>query len=257
MIVARGDRLAVAAVLLLLSLLSWVVTVQQSDGMGWGLVTMSMTMGRPFSAGNAALYIALWGVMMAAMMFPALVPMATLFATVSRRKRSDGQDFAPAWLFVAGYAGLWTLTGAAAYAGDLAIQALPELVPALAARGKFIGGATLVAAGAYQLTPLKDLCLSKCRSPLGFLLNHWREGRRGALQMGFHHGAYCLGCCWGLMAVLFVVGTMNLLWMALLSAVILLEKVLGGGVALSKLVGVLLVGAGVAMIAAPALWTAA
>ncbi len=257
MIVARGDRLAVAAVLLVLSLLCWLVTMQQSGGMGWGLVTMSMSMGQPFSPGNAALYITLWGVMMAAMMFPALVPMATLFATVSHRKRRDGQDFAPAWLFVAGYAGLWTLTGAAAYAGDLAIQSLPERIPALQAQGMLIGGATLAAAGAYQLTPLKDLCLSKCRSPLGFLLNHWREGRRGALQMGFHHGAYCLGCCWGLMAVLFVVGTMNLLWMAVLSAVILLEKVLGRGVALSKLVGLLLIGVGVAMIAAPALRAAA
>jgi len=251
MLSAQRDKLIIVIALVLVSLLAWVITVQQSHGMGLGLITMSMTMGQPFTPASAALYVALWGVMMVAMMFPALAPMAALFSTVSRQQPQERQPFAAAWIFVAGYAVLWTLTGSAAYAGDMAIQTLPEFFPVLNARGMTIGGATLIAAGLYQMTPLKDLCLSKCRSPLGFLLNHWQGGHWGAFRMGLHHGAYCLGCCWSLMAVLFVVGTMNLIWMAVLSVVIFLEKVLRHGPIVGKLVGLSLMALGLVLIVTP------
>lgn len=247
------DKSIIVLALLLLSILAWITTVQQSGGMGVGMITMSMTMGQPLSIPGAALYIILWGVMMIAMMFPSLAPTAILFATITRQKRQQGQSSTPAWLFVAGYTALWTLTGSAAYAGDITIQSLTDLFPALRANSSAIGGVTLVVAGLYQLTPLKDLCLSKCRSPLGFLLNNWQDGRWGAFNMGLLHGAYCLGCCWSLMAVLFVVGTMNLVWMAVLSLIIFLEKILTHGIAISKIAGVSLTGLGMVLIVSPAL----
>jgi predicted metal-binding membrane protein len=246
------DKSVIVIALLLLTVLAWITTVQQSEGMGMGLITMSMTMGQPLSIQGAALYIVLWGVMMIAMMFPALAPTAILFATINRQKQHS-QTYTPAWLFVAGYAALWTFTGSIAYAGDIAIQSLPELLPFLRLNSSIIGGATLVVAGLYQLTPLKDLCLSKCRSPLGFLLNSWQNGRWGAFNMGLLHGAYCLGCCWSLMAVLFVVGTMNLVWMAILSLIIFFEKILVHGVAISKVAGAALIGAGMILIMSPTL----
>lgn len=138
----------------------------------------------------------------------------------------------------------WTLTGGVAYAGDLAIQSVPCTFPSLQTYGPLIGGGVLVIAGVYQLTPLKYVCLSQCRSPLGFLLQHWQDGTLGAFRMGFHHGAYCLGCCWSLMTVMFVVGTMNLVWMGLLAVVIFLEKIVPHGVALGKGVGIGLIGLG-------------
>jgi len=215
--------------------------------MGLGMITCSMTMGTPFSVGNALLYVLLWGVMMVAMMFPAIVPVVGLFSTIAGRKREQGVPFTPAWVFVAGYLVLWTLAGGVGYTVDLAIQSLPEVFPALRTYGLVIGGLTLIAAGVYQLTPLKYLCLSQCRSPMGFLLTSWRDGALGAFRMGLHHGAYCLGCCWSLMAVLFVVGTMNLAWMGILSMVIFVEKIVPHGVEMGKATGLALIALGLAM----------
>ena len=245
------DKIIIVVVLVLLSVLAWIATVHQAGGMGLGLMTMSMTMGPPFSVSNAALYIALWGVMMVAMMFPSVAPTAMLFATVTRQKQEQAAPFAPAWLFIAGYAVLWTLTGGVAYAGDIAIQSLPHTFPGLRTYGSVIGGLTLIIAGLYQLSPLKYVCLSKCRSPLGFLLNSWQDGYWGAFRMGVHHGAYCLGCCWSLMAVLFVVGTMNLVWMGVLTLIIFMEKILPYGVAMGKGTGMGLIGLGLVLVVAP------
>lgn len=211
------------------------------------MVTCSMTMGTPFSVSNGFLYIVLWGVMMAAMMLPAMTPTVGLFQTIARRKREQGLSFAPAWVFVAGYVTLWTVTGSIGYITDLAIQSLPGVFPTLQAYGTTIGGLTLVGAGIYQLTPLKYLCLSQCRSPMGFLLTSWRDGTTGAFRMGLHHGAYCLGCCWSLMVVLFVMGTMNLVWMGVLSTVIFVEKIVPHGVEIGKAMGFALIVLGLAM----------
>lgn len=245
------DKVLIVTALVLLSGLAWAGTVYQAGSMGIGMITCSMTMGMPFSVSNAMLYLVLWGVMMAAMMFPSVVPMAVLFSTVSRKKREQRTPFVPTWIFVAGYGVLWTLAGGIAYAGDLAIQSLPDSFPVLRTYGTVIGGATLVTAGLYQLTPFKYLCLTHCRSPIGFLLNSWRDGYGGAFRMGFYHGAYCLGCCWSLMAVLFVVGTMNLVWMGVLTLVIFTEKIVPHGMAMGKGVGVGLIGLGLLMVLYP------
>ena len=241
------EHFLILTALVLLSSLAWTGTVYQAGSMGLGMITCSMTMGTPFSAGNALLYVLLWGVMMVAMMFPAIVPVVGLFSTIAGRKREQGVPFTPAWVFVAGYLVLWTLAGGVGYAVDLAIQSLPEVFPALRTYGLVIGGLTLIAAGVYQLTPLKYLCLSQCRSPMGFLLTSWRDGALGAFRMGLHHGAYCLGCCWSLMAVLFVVGTMNLVWMGILSMVIFVEKIVPHGVEMGKATGLALIALGLAM----------
>ena len=251
------DSFLIITALVLVSLLAWVVTVREMGSMGLGMMTHSMTMGQPFSPSNAGLYIVFWGVMMVAMMFPSVAPMVVLFSTIARRKQeqdaqtSSSHPSPSVWIFVAGYTLLWTLTGGVAYAGDLAMQSLPHAFPSLRTYGSVIGGATLIIAGLYQLTPLKYLCLTQCRSPFGFLVQHWQEGARGAFRMGFHHGAYCLGCCWSLMAVMFVMGTMNLVWMGILSLVIFVEKIVPQGLNMGKAVGVGLIGLGLLMAVYP------
>lgn len=241
------DSVMVLCALLLLSALAWAATIYQAGGMGWGIVTCSMTMGMPFSLANGLLYVALWGVMMMAMMLPATAPLVGLCRTIARRRQEQGLPWTPAWVFVSGYVVLWTLTGGVAYAADLAIHSLPRTFPTLQTYAHVIAGGTLVTAGLYQLTPLKDRCLAQCRSPLSFLLTSWRDGSVGAFRMGLQHGAYCLGCCWSLMVVLFVVGTMNLLWMGVLAIVIYVEKLLPHGVTISKVAGLVLIGFGLAV----------
>ncbi len=241
------EHFFILAALVLLSGLAWAGTVYQAGSMGLGMFTCSMTMGTPFSVSNGLLYIVLWGVMMIAMMLLAMTPIVGLFQTIARRKREQGLPFTPVWVFIAGYVTLWTLTGGIGYVADITIQSLPGVFPALQAYGTVIGGLTLVGAGVYQLTPFKYLCLSQCRSPMGFLLTSWRDGTAGAFRMGLHHGAYCLGCCWSLMVVLFVVGTMNLVWMGVLSIVIFVEKIVPHGVEMGKATGVALMALGVAI----------
>jgi predicted metal-binding membrane protein len=245
-VIAR-EHFFILTALVFLSGLAWAGTVYQAGSMGLGMFTCSMTMGTPFSVSNGLLYVILWGVMMVAMMLPAMTPIVGLVQTIARQKRTQGLPFTPAWVFVAGYVTLWTLTGSIGYAADIAIQSLPGVFPTLQAYGTVIGGVTLVGAGIYQLTPLKYLCLSQCRSPLGFLLTSWRDGTAGAFRMGLHHGAYCLGCCWSLMVVLFVMGTMNLVWMGVLSIVIFVEKIVPHGVAMGKATGIALIVFGLMM----------
>lgn len=229
-----------------LSAVAWVVTVRQMGGMGLGLVTGSMSMGRPFSVTNLTVYVGLWGVMMVAMMFPAVAPVAGVFAGLAGHRRARRQPVAPVWVFVSGYAVLWTLTGGVGYAADLSVQSLPGRFPVLKTYGPLISGGLLIVAGGYQLTPLKDRCLAHCRSPFGFLMHAWRDGYAGAFRMGLTHGMYCLACCWSLMMVMFIMGSMNLVWMGLLAIVIFLEKSLSFGVRFGRGVGLGLIGLGVA-----------
>lgn len=238
-------RTIVAVALALLSALAWAESVRQAGGMGLGFVTCSMTMGRPITLANASLYVVLWGVMMAAMMLPSIGPMVLAHHAASARRPGANAGLGPTASFVAGYVVLWTATGVLAYAGDLGIESLPRAFPALREHASGIAGATLVIAGAYQLTPLKDLCLAHCRSPFAFLMHGWRDGRLGAFRMGVDHGAYCLACCWSLMTVLFVVGTMNLVWMGLLSLLVFAEKSIRHGPLVAKAAGLALIVLGV------------
>ena len=215
-------------------------------GAGWSLV------------GFAAFVVA-WAVMMAAMMFPSAAPMVLLFRTVATQRQKTGGAFAPTWVFVAGYLLVWTAVGAITW---VLVQGLSDVAGHLgvaerATWAPFALGAVLVGAGLYQLTPLKQVCLDHCRSPVTFVMQHWHAGYGGALRMGIVHGLYCLGCCWALFAVLVAAGVMSLAWMLVLTLVIFAEKVLPGGRRASQGVGVAFVvlGVGVAVSGAVLPWT--
>jgi predicted metal-binding membrane protein len=190
-------------------------------------------------SGFAAFFLA-WAVMMAAMMFPAAAPMLLLFRTVSTQRQARGNAFVPTWVFAAGYLLVWAAIGAVTW---VLVQLGSELASRLGAAeratwGPLALGAVLIVAGLYQLTPLKHVCLDHCRTPLGFVTRHWRDGYQGALQMGLIHGLYCLGCCWALFAVLVAAGVMSLAWMLLLTLIIFAEKVLPWGRRASYAIGV-------------------
>jgi len=226
-------RPALTGALLGLALLCWVVAVQRMRGMDTGPGT---------DPGAFAWFIGLWLTMTAAMMLPATAPTALLFA----RLRSD----APAWVFVLGYLLAWTAYGAAAYAVYRGLRAGAPSFAAWDERGPWLAGGALVAAGLYQLTPLKTACLRHCRSPLHFLLGS-RPGLLGALRTGVAHGGYCVGCCTGLMLALFALGVMSLFWMAVVTVAIVVEKLLPGGETLARLLAVALVAAGFWIAVAP------
>ena len=205
---------------------------------------MGGTMTEPMSAG---LFIGMWVTMMVAMMFPSVAPMVITQWRIAKQRR-QGPLSVP--VFVGGYLFVWTLIGIGAFA---LYRATLAVAPDLSLRSAALfGGVALVAAGAYQLTPMKNVCLSHCRGPLQFVL-HWRPGLGGAARMGGEHGLYCVGCCWGLMIVLFVVGLMNLAWMGAIAAVIFVEKIAPFGMKASRVVGGTLIALGAAMAVWPAI----
>ena len=209
--------------LLSLAAAAWAVLAWPAAG------HMDMTINSPTMGLRAPLFLAIWIIMMVAMMFPTAAPMILTFHKVQASKRQRGETFVSTWVFVAAYLLVWGLAGVAAYAGAHAAERIAAHIgpsPATAAR---IGGIVLVAAGFYQLTPWKDLCLSKCRTPITFIMTSWREGSVGALRMGLLHGAYCLGCCWLLFVILFPLGIMNIAAMAVITLVIFAEKTLTWG----------------------------
>jgi predicted metal-binding membrane protein len=184
--------------------------------------------------------------MMAAMMFPSVAPTVALYAQMAKRR-----GVVAPLVFAGGYLVMWAAAGVAAYLLFDGARSLLGGQLTWDGAGRWIAGATLIAAAAYELTPLKDVCLSKCRSPLGFLVGSWRDGLGGAFNMGARHGAWCVGCCWALMASLFALGVMSLAWMAFIAALIALEKTVPWGRAVTYGTAALLLIVGVLLIAAP------
>ncbi len=216
-----------------------------------GLAWVAMDMGHPlaqltmpgtsaWSAANVLAIFSMWAVMMAAMMLPSALPMVLAFVDVSRRSGEPvrGQTF------VAAYLALWFAFSAAATGLQWLLQASGWVDPMIASNSAWLTCALLVLAGVYQFSPLKRTCLARCRSPMAFLIGEWRPGASGALVMGARHGIVCIGCCWGLMALLFVGGAMNLAWVAALAVAVALEKLLPGGDRISIALGALLLAAG-------------
>jgi predicted metal-binding membrane protein len=193
--------------------------------------------------------VIMWVVMMVAMMMPAAAPMIVMFATIRRRRTAEGRPAVPTVIFVLGYLVVWTIYSGVAALAQAGLHAAALLPPAMAATSPLLSGGLLVAAGVFQWTPLKRACLAACRSPLSFLMTSWREGRAGAFMMGLRHGLYCVGCCWALMALLFVAGVMNLLWVAAIAVAVLVEKVVPRGDVVGRLAGVVLTAAGVLLVA--------
>jgi predicted metal-binding membrane protein len=234
---AARARLGLVALLLALAGVAWWSTVDRMAGMDAGPGT---------DLGAVGWFLGVWVVMMAAMMFPSLAPTVALY---SRMTRQHGPDrpllFAGGYLLVWGAAGLGAYglfrLGSSLFGGDLAWHS----------GGRWFAGAVLAVAALYELTPLKDVCLGKCRSPLGFLLGTWRDGRLGALEMGSRHAGWCLGCCWALMAALFALGVMSLTWMAFVAALIALEKTVPWGRAVTWGTAAVLLALAIAVVAAP------
>jgi len=228
--------------------------------LGVGLVTLVATIylmagmisGPGAGLGQLGWFIAAWTLMMAAMMLPSVAPMALTFARVTgERARKSQAVFVPTWIFILGYLAAWTAFGLAAYSVDRFIRLLDIAWLAWDRGGPIVAGVPIVVAGLYQLTPFKRICLTHCRSPLDFFLGSWREGRGGALRMGLHHGLYCIGCCWGLMLVLFAVGVMSLFWMALIAVLIFAEKIFRVGPRLAPVFGIIFIALGLWIALAP------
>ncbi|MBA2523467.1 MAG: DUF2182 domain-containing protein [Solirubrobacterales bacterium] len=237
-------QLGLIGLLLALAVAAWLFTDDRMEGMDSG----------PGSdLGGLGFYVGSWVVAMAAMMFPSIWPMVTVFARLQRGRREAGKA-APAGvtaLFVGGYLLVWILAGLAAY-GLLALaQSLDADALSWDEAGRFLAAGVVLLAATYQLTPLKHACLRRCRGPLSFLIESWRDGRLGALQMGVAHGAWCLGCCWALMAALFALGVMSVGWMLLVAALIALEKLAPWQWLATRGVAVVLVVLGIAVATAP------
>src|SRR5216683_5924337 len=220
------DHAAILLALIGLAAVSWLYIYLQMSPMDEVAMPVAFS---PWTAADFALNVAIWWIMMPGMMLPSAAPMILTFATVNRRKRSRGQPFVPTAVFTAGYLAAWGLFGIAATLADWGLEQTALMSPMTQRLSPALGAALIVVAGVYQLTPFKYVCLTNCRSPVDFVLNHWRDGAVGALRMGFEHGLYCLGCCWFLMALLFAAGTMSLLWMAAITAFVLVEKLFPAG----------------------------
>jgi predicted metal-binding membrane protein len=207
-----------------------------------GCVMSAMATPAPWTIEYAGILVSMWWVMMIAMMVPSAAPMILLYAAVARRQRETGRGaLLPTGIFASGYVAVWGLFSVLAAALQWGFEAAGILSPMMMnSTSLLFAAAVLVAAGLYQLTPAKQACLRHCRGPIQFLMGHWRPGRWGAFRMGAEHGAYCLGCCWALMTLLFFGGVMNLYWIAGLAVIVLLEKTIPAGDRLGKVTGGLL-----------------
>jgi predicted metal-binding membrane protein len=192
---------------------------------------------QPWTAMDVAMAFIMWAVMMAAMMLPSAMPTILLYAKLNQ---SQGRQF-HSGLFVCGYLALWTAFSLVATLAQWGLHSVRLLTAMQSAASPLLGGTVLIVAGMYQWSPLKRVCLHHCRSPLAFLMTRWHEGAQGAWQMGLRHGAYCIGCCWALMLVLFVVGVMNLLWVMIIAVYVLLEKLFFKSESSARLTGLLLI----------------
>lgn len=221
--------------LLGLAVLGWLLIFWSLANTSSPLVQLTMPMDATWAVSEVAAVWLMWAVMMGAMMLPSAIPMLMVHRRVAAKKNPSIPD-SHHW-FLLGYLVCWTIFSAAAAAAQWSFQQAGVLSHMLALRNPAVSGSILMAAGAFQFTPLKTVCLNKCRTPIGFLLTNWRSGRAGAFRMGLDHGKYCIGCCWALMMVLFVGGVMSLTTIAALSSIVLLEKLVPRGDLIAKLGG--------------------
>lgn len=237
--------MSTAALLLGVTLVSWALVVRDAE-------SMVMPAARA-SIGEGARYTVQWAVMMSAMMLPSAAPMLMLYRTVSARLTAQGDRAIPAWMFAGVYLLAWLLPGIPLYLLHVAFNAGRAQFSTLDAAAPYLVAAVLAAAGVYQFTSAKRACLAQCESPMGFLMRRWKSGYGATLRLAAAHAAYCIGCCWGLMAILVVAGAMSLPWVLAISVVVLAEKLLPNGQRTSRVVGALLVVLAVAVAVKPEL----
>jgi predicted metal-binding membrane protein len=178
----------------------------------------------PWTPTTFVIIFAMWAIMMVAMMVPSAAPMLMTFAAVNTKRQQSGRPYVPTAVFLLGYVLVWSAYSVLATIVQWALQRTALLSATFESASPVLTGVLLIAAGVFQLTPLKNRCLTHCHMPFQFITAQWREGRAGALSMGLRHGAYCVGCCWAIMALLFIAGVMNLWWIAVLSVFVLAEK---------------------------------
>jgi predicted metal-binding membrane protein len=251
--------LAVLAGLAGISVAAWVYVVATArrmafesagvNGQSMAPTMEAMTGVQPWTVTEFVTRLAMWAAMMVAMMVPTAAPMILLYASLTRSAAAQRSPLAPTFVFVAGYIAMWTAFSVGATLAQYGLEQASLLTPGMASNSAAFGATLLIVAGIYQFTPLKNACLRYCRAPAGALSRNWRTGTLGALRMGLRFGAYCVGCCWVLMALMFVGGTMNLLWMAAIAVFVLLEKTIPLGDVSGKLAGAAMIAVGVASLA--------
>ncbi len=236
--VVRNDRMVIAAGLVLIALLAWSYLLSGA-GMNMDVMGMDPNMVMPVDWTPAYVFLMflMWWIMMIAMMVPTAAPVILLFARVNRRSREQDAPYVPTAVFAAGYLLAWGGFSLAATLAHWGLEQSGWLTTGMASASPRLGGALLIAAGVYQFTPFKRACMRHCRGPVDFVMHHWRPGYTGALRMGLTHGAYCVGCCWVVMGLLFYGGVMNLYWIVGLAVLVLLEKLLPVGPVVGNLSG--------------------
>jgi predicted metal-binding membrane protein len=251
---SRRDRLLISTCLALITALAWWYLVQLDRRMSLSMshdtmmAEMGMTMAMPWTAADVFFTFMMWTVMMVGMMAGSAAPVLLLFGAAHAGRGERGAPWA-VLLFGLGYVTVWAGFSACAALAQWALHQAALLSPAMSSSSPRLAGMILIGAGAYQLTPFKGACLTRCRSPLGFLMGSWRDGNMGALRMGVGHGGYCLGCCWALMCVLLVVGVMNLVWVAALSVFVLVEKIGPAAAVVSRVAGAMMIVLGLLVVA--------
>ena len=259
--VLRRDRTIVLSAIVAITALAWAYVLWLAATMDMGMgSSMGMSMGktmsgigamvkpafRPWSVADFAFMFVMWAVMMVGMMMPSVTPMVLLYANAGRKAAENGRPLAATGWFVAGYLLAWTAFSLAATVAQWQLSRLALITPMMSSASDLFGGLLLLAVGLYQWSPLKDACLTHCQSPLGFLISRggFSASPWGSLRLGAEHGSLCVGCCWLLMALLFVGGVMNLLWIAGLMIFVLLEKIIPTGRLVPRLAGAAMAAAG-------------
>jgi predicted metal-binding membrane protein len=262
--ILRRDRFIVISSLVIVIVAAWIWILlgagtgmdpsrmtgmpQQPMAGGIGSMAMDILMPAVWTPAYAALIFSMWWIMMIAMMLPSAAPMLLLFARVNCKEKAGGRPYVRTATFAVGYVSAWGLFSAIAAGLQWGLEQLGLLSSMMVSTSVWLGSGILIAAGVWQLTPLKNVCLRHCRSPLSFLAGSWRPGKSGAFRMGLEHGAYCLGCCWFLMGLLFFGGIMNLYWIAGLALFVLIEKTIPVGQWVARAAGAGLVGWGVVLL---------
>jgi predicted metal-binding membrane protein len=243
------ERRIILALLLILAAGSWAFLIWPNAALDMARMPgMGPTMGV-----GAPLFLAIWVVMMVAMMFPTAAPIILVFHSVQAGKRARGETFVATWVFVAAYLLVWSAAGIVAYAAAAAAERIAAAVMLTGTQAARIGGGLLIVAGLYQLSPWKNVCLTKCRTPMSFIVTSWRDGLGGALRMGTRHGLYCLGCCWLLFVILFPLGIMNIAAMAVITLLVFAEKSFRWGERVARIASAVLIAYGVIVLFVPSL----
>jgi predicted metal-binding membrane protein len=240
----RREQLLAFSCLAVVILISWAYMLHMAWEVSGAGTEITLACLMRWGPGDISHSFIMWATMMVAMMFPSATPMILMFTIVNQQQGETQRPLIPTGLFVLGYFLVWTAYSALAAMAQWGLHVAALLSHNLVITSPLLGGVLLVAAGIFQWTPFRDACMSKCRSPLGFLMAEWREGRPGALIMGLKHGVNCVGCCWLLMLLSFVLGIMNMAWMAIVTVFMLVEKAYPGSQWVSRTTGLILVGWG-------------